>query len=1244
MHYSHNSLYSISKYLAREIPSEEQRETPKITRLPPLSASPAGRAYPERKISLSRKKGVCFLVRKIKTMDGNTAAAYISYAFTEVAAIYPITPSSPMAESVDEWAAHGKKNIFGDPVKVVEMQAEGGAAGAFHGSLQGGALTTTYTASQGMLLMIPNMYKVAGELLPGVFHIAARALANHALSIFGDHQDVMSARATGCAMLAEANAQEIMDLAGIAHLAAIKGRVPFINFFDGFRTSHEIQKVEVLDYSELEGLIDKEALAQFRKNALSPNHPVIRGTAENPDVYFQHCEAANPFYNALPDIVQDYMDKISAITGRSYHLFDYYGAPDADRIVIAIGSVTDIAKDVTDALNAHGEKVGVLNVHLYRPFSVKHFLSQIPDTVKKIAVLDRTREPGAIGEPLYLDVVSAVASSGRSIKVCGGRYGLGSKDVVPEDIMAVYEHLKEENPRHNFTLSIKDDVTCLSLAPVPVPEMPSKEVACKFWGFGSDGTVGANKSAIKIIGDHTDLYAQGYFAYDSKKSGGVTISHLRFGPDPIRKPYLISKADYIACHRPSYIYKYDLLRGFKPGGIFLLNSPWRKEDLDRVLPAPMKRKLAALRAKFYIIDAFEIARKIGLGGRINMIMQSAFFHLTHIIPDEDAIRYLKESNEASYGKKGQNVVDMNNEAVDAGFTGVEEVEIPAEWEHATTGGAVAHVARPDFVRDVCDVMNRQEGDDLPVSTFKGIEDGTFPTGTSKYERPAAAISIPEWIPENCIQCNQCSVVCPHATIRPILVNDEEAEKAPEGFIVKDFRGPVKGLKFRIVIDPEDCYGCGICANTCPAPKKALVMKPAETQLPKQNLWDYAVSLPKRTLGKRDLRSAMFEPTYFEFSGACAGCGETPYINMVTRLFGDRMTIANATGCSSIYGASAPSMPYTTNAKGQGPAWANSLFEDNAEYGLGMHTAEEKLRSRVVSKLQEILPAADETVKAAADEWLAKKNEGNGTRERAEKLEAALSAEVAAHPEYKELLDLKDHFVKKSQWIFGGDGWAYDIGFGGLDQVLASGEDVNVLVLDTEVYSNTGGQSSKSTPAAAIAKFAASGKMTKKKDLGMIAVSYGYIYVAQIALGADMNQAFKAISEAEAYPGPSLIIAYAPCINHGLKAGMGKSSEEEKRAVECGYWCTWRYNPALLEAGKNPFHLDSREPKGNFREYLMGEVRFASLAKLFPDKAEELFEKTEKDAKERRANYVRIQKSYDMEIAAKKAAAEAAAEK
>ena len=1162
-------------------------------------------------------------MRNVKTMDGNTAAAYISYAFTEVAAIYPITPSSPMAESVDEWSAHGKKNIFGDTVHVAEMQSEGGAAGAFHGALQGGALTSTYTASQGMLLMLPNMYKVAGELLPGVFHIAARALANHALSIFGDHQDVMSARATGCAMLAESNVQEIMDLAGIAHLAAIKGRVPFINFFDGFRTSHEIQKVEVMEYDELEPLIDKEALAAFRARALDPDRPVIRGTAENPDIYFQHCEAANPFYNALPDIVQGYMDKISAITGRTYHLFDYYGAPDADRVIVAIGSVSDICKDVADAVNAAGEKVGIVNVHLYRPFSVSHFINRLPETVKKIAVLDRTREPGAIGEPLFLDVQSAVTAAGRDIKVCGGRYGLGSKDVIPEDIMAVYEHLKAEMPRHNFTVSIKDDVTGLSLTPVPVPEKESKLVSCKFWGFGSDGTVGANKSAIKIIGDHTDMYAQGYFAYDSKKSGGVTISHLRFGPDPIRKPYLIRKADYIACHRPSYVYKYDLLRGFKQGGIFLLNCQWRPEDLEHALPAALKRKLASLHAKFYIIDAFEIAKKIGLGGRINMIMQSAFFHLTKIIPEADAVKYLKDANEHSYGRKGQNVVDMNNAAVDAGIAGAVEIPIPEEWAHATEGGFIAKTNRPDFVRDVCDVMNRQEGDDLPVSTFKGWEDGTFTTGTSHYERPAAAIQVPEWIPENCISCNQCAFVCPHAAIRPFIVTEEEEARAPEGFICRDLPGPKKGLKYRIIVSPEDCYGCSICANVCPAPKKALVMKPIETQLDKQKYWDYAITLPRKEnpMNKFTVRGSQFEPTYFEFSGACAGCGETPYVHLVTNLFGDRMLIANATGCSSIYGASAPSMPYCTNAEGQGPAWANSLFEDNAEFGLGMHLGEIKLRRRVEEKLNEVLPSSDENTKTAIEEWIAGKDVGDGTRSRAEKLEAALNAKVSSHPEYKEILALKDHFIKKSQWIFGGDGWAYDIGYGGVDHVLAQGEDVNVLVLDTEVYPNTGGQASKSTPTGSIAKFAASGKKTRKKDLGMMAMSYGYVYVATVAMSANPAQLLKAMNEAEAYHGPSLIIAYAPCINHGIN--MAHAQMEIKRAVACGYWPLYRYNPELAEQGKNPLIVDSKDPTENYQDFIRGEVRYASLAKLFPAKAEEAYKINEEDAKRRLETYKKL---------------------
>ena len=1170
------------------------------------------------------------MVRKMKSMDGNNAAAHVSYAFSEVAAIYPITPSSVMAELTDSWSATGLKNIFGENVRVTEMQSEAGAAGTVHGSLAAGALTTTYTASQGLLLMIPNMYKIAAEQLPCVFHVSARTVSTHALNIFGDHSDVMACRQTGFAMLCETNPQEVMDLSPVAHLAAIEGKVPFLNFFDGFRTSHEIQKVAVWDFADLKEMCNMQAVEEFRQHALNPEHPAARGCHENGDIFFQHREACNQYYNALPAVVEKYMGKVNEKLGTDYKLFNYYGAADADRVIVAMGSICDVAEEVIDYLNAHGEKVGLVKVRLYRPFRADKLIAAIPATCKKIAVLDRTREPGAIGEPLYLDVVSAIASSGRAIKVCGGRYGLGSKDVIPEDIMAVYEHLKEETPRHNFTLSIKDDVTNLSLAPLPVPEIPSKLVSCKFWGFGSDGTVGANKSAIKIIGDHTDLYAQGYFAYDSKKSGGVTISHLRFGPDPIRKPYLIRKADYIACHRPSYIYKYDLLRGFKPGGIFLLNSPWRKEDLDRVLPAAMKRKLAALKAKFYIIDAFEIAKNIGLGGRINMIMQSAFFHLTHIIPDADAVKYLKDSNEKSYGRKGQNVVDMNNKAVDAGMEGIVEVEVPSEWEHATTGGSIAKVSRPDFVKNVCDVMNRQEGDDLPVSTWKGIEDGTFPSGTSQYERPSAAIMIPEWIPENCIGCNQCGVVCPHAAIRPFLVTEDEAANAPEGFIVKDFRGPVKGLKYRIVVDPEDCYGCGICANTCPAPKKALVMQPAETELPKQNLWDYAKSLPARDnpLGKKNLRSAMFEPTYFEFSGACAGCGETPYINMVTRLFGDRMMISNATGCSSIYGASSPSMPYTKNSKGQGPAWANSLFEDNAEYGLGMHLGEAKLRSRLTEKLEALLPVAEGDVKTAMEEWLAKKDLGEGTRGRADKLDAALTAAVSAHPEYKELLDLKDHFVKKSQWIFGGDGWAYDIGFGGLDHVLASGEDVNVMVFDTEMYSNTGGQASKASNIGEVCQFAAAGKEISKKSLSEIAMTYGYIYVAQIALGANMNQAVKAIAEAEAYPGPSLIIGYAPCELHGVKGGMTNCQNEMKKAVEAGYWNLFTFNPANKAQGKNPFTLTSKAVDAEkYQALLANETRYSRLTRAFPDRAKELFARNQQVANDRYEHLTRLVELY-----------------
>lgn len=1173
-------------------------------------------------------------------MDGNTAAAYVSYAFTEVAAIYPITPSSPMAELVDEWAANGQLNMFGRPVKVVEMQSEGGAAGMFHGSLQAGALTTTYTASQGLLLMLPNMYKVAGELLPGVFHVAARSLASHALSIFGDHQDVMAARATGCAILAEEGVQEVADLSAVAHLAAIKGRVPFINFFDGFRTSHEIQKIKVLDYGDLAALVDREALAEFRARALTPDRPVVRGTAQNPDIYFQNREASNSYYDQLPDIVEGYMQEINRLTGADYHLFNYYGAPDADRVVIGMGSVTDVAKEACDMLNARGEKTGVLTVHLYRPFSLKHFLAALPTTVRSIAVLDRTKEAGAFGEPLYLDVQSALAQAGRQVTVVGGRYGLSSKDVLPEDLLATFANLQADEPKQRFTLGIVDDITHLSLARIATTAESDGHISCKFWGFGSDGTVGANKSAIKIIGDHTDMYAQGYFAYDSKKSGGVTISHLRFGNVPLRRPYLIRHADFIACHRQAYVYEYDLLRGLKDGGTFLLNCTWSAEELEEKLPALMKRKLAKQHAQFYIIDAAKIAMELGLGGRINMIMQSAFFELAKVIPVEDAIAYLKVAIEDSYGRKGQAVVDQNCQAVERGCQSLVKVEIPEHWRHAVdTDEQLAKRPRPEFIQKICDVMNRQEGDDLPVSAFADRPDGTFPVGTSQYEKRATALHVPEWIPENCIQCNQCAFVCPHATIRPVLATDEEVEAAPEGFIVREAMG-AKGLKFRIVISQEDCYGCGNCAHVCPAKQKALVMKPIEEELAKQPLWDYAMQLPKKPnpMKKETVKGSQFEQPYFEFSGACAGCGETPYVKLVTQLFGDRMMIANATGCSSIYSASAPSMPYTTNACGQGPAWANSLFEDNAEFGLGMFTGVQTLRERLAAEVETILAGTDvdEELRGALQEWYELRDQSAGTRDRAERVIALLDQRADSAIAEK-LLEYRDYFLKRSQWIFGGDGWAYDIGYGGLDHVLASGQDVNVLVLDTEVYSNTGGQSSKSTPTAAIAKFAAGGKDTRKKDLGMMAITYGYVYVAQIAMGADKNQALKAIAEAEAYPGPSLIIAYSPCISHGLRGGMGLSQEEEKRAVECGYWTNFRYHPDLAAQGKNPMHVDSREPKGDFRDFLMGEVRFSSLQKMFPEKAEELFAKTENDAKVRRESYLRLQRSWDYEEAARKAA-------
>ncbi len=1163
---------------------------------------------------------------KMKTMDGNTAAAYISYAFTDVAAIYPITPSSPMAEVVDEWAAQGKKNLFGQTVKVQEMQSEAGASGAVHGSLQGGALTTTYTASQGLLLMIPNMYKMAGELLPAVFHVSARALATSSLSIFGDHQDVMAARQTGFALLAESSVQEVMDLGGVAHLSAIKGRVPFLNFFDGFRTSHEIQKIELMDYDKLAGLLDWEALAEFRKRALNPDNPVIRGTAQNPDIYFQTREAVNSYYTALPEIVENYMNEINKITGRNYGLFNYYGAPDAENIIIAMGSACETIQTVAEKLNAEGKKVGLLAVHLYRPFSVKHFMAAIPETVKRIAVLDRTKEPGAFGEPLYMDVRGAFYDAGRNPLIIGGRYGLGSKDLTPTDILAVYENLEAENPKNNFTISIVDDVTNTSLAASHEIDVTGEGTkSCKFWGLGSDGTVGANKSAIKIIGDYTDMYAQGYFSYDSKKSGGITVSHLRFGKEPIRAPYLINAADFVAVHNQSYVDKYDVTAGLKKGGTFLLNCNWSAEELEKHLPGQIKRYIAKNDINFYIIDAVKIAQQIGLGGRINMIMQSAFFKLADIIPLEDAVKYLKEAVEHSYGLKGKDVVDMNNAAIDMGVNAVVKVDVPAAWADAADTEAAAKSGN-DFIDNILVPMNRMEGDKLPVSAFKDHEDGTFPSGTAAYEKRGIAINVPEWQMEKCIQCNQCAFVCPHAVIRPVLMTEEEAANAPAGMLSKDAIG-AKGLKFHMAVSPLDCTGCGNCAQVCPAKEKALVMKPLETQLAKTENWDYAMKkvAPKpNPMNKNTVKGVQFEQPLFEFSGACAGCGETPYAKLVTQLVGDRMMIANATGCSSIWGASAPSMPYCKNAAGHGPSWANSLFEDNAEYGLGMYLGVKHTRERVADRVKEALnlPVSEE-LKAAMQNWLDNMNVSDGTRERAEALKAALAAENSDNELLKEIAGLGQYFVKRSHWIFGGDGWAYDIGYGGLDHVLASGENINVMVFDTEVYSNTGGQSSKATPAAAIAKFAASGKRTRKKDLGMMAMSYGYVYVAQIAMGADKNQTLKAIAEAEAYDGPSLIIAYSPCINHGLKAGMGNSQMEAKHAVECGYWANYRYNPDLKEQGKNPFILDSKEPTGNFREFLMGEVRYSSLLKQFPDQAEALFEKTEHDAKERLATYKRL---------------------
>ena len=1165
------------------------------------------------------------MAKKMKTMDGNKAAAYVSYAFTEVAAIYPITPSSPMAESVDEWAAQGQKNIFGREVKVIEMQSEAGAAGAVHGSLSAGSLTTTYTASQGLLLMIPNMYKIAGELLPGVMHVSARSLATHALNIFGDHSDVMACANTGYAMLCSGSVQEVMDLGGVAHLSAIKARVPFLHFFDGFRTSHEQQKIEVMDYAEFDRLLDREALQEFRNRALNPEHPVIRGTNQNPDIFFQAREACNPFFTAVPEIVAGYLAEISKITGRDYQLFNYYGAPDAERVVVAMGSVCDTIETVVDELMAKGEKVGMVKVRLYRPFATQYFLDCLPKTVKRIAVMDRVKTPGAPGEPLFMDVMSAFYGSANAPLVIGGRYGLGSKDTIPADIEAVFTNLAADQPKHNFTISIVDDVTNLSLPRPKIHDiLPKGTIQCKFWGLGSDGTVGANKQAVDIIGTHTDMHAQAYFDYDSKKSGGLTISHLRFGNKEIKAPYLINQADFISCSNQSYMYKYNLLDGLKDGGTFLFNTTMSPEELAEKMPAAMKRTLAEKQAKFYIIDAVNIAKDLGLGNHTNMIMQAAFFKLTGVIPEDTAVSALYESIEHSYGRKGKKVVNMNKEAVTAGMSSFREVAVPAEWATAADD-ADQSKDKSAFVREVLRPMAANRGNDLPVSAFSGREDGTFPSGGSQYEKRGVASFVPRWIKENCIQCNQCSLVCPHASIRPIIIEDG-ADKPDTFATVKANGKDFAGKQFRMQVSPYDCQGCGVCVNVCPAKEKALEMDTFANQEHEAANWDFAMQQPEIEIAPTNLKNSQFRRPLLEFSGACAGCGETPYAKLVTQLYGDRMLVANATGCSSIWGAAVPAMPYCKNAKGQGPAWSNSLFEDCAEFGFGMLLGAGEQREQLKGIVEQALAGKCESenneVRAALQEWLDNYADGEGSKAATAKLLPLLEASDC--PTAKEILRRKDHLVKKSVWAFGGDGWAYDIGYGGVDHVLASGEDINLLVFDTEVYSNTGGQSSKATPAAAIAKFAASGKKVKKKDLGRMAMSYGYVYVAQIAMGADMNQTLKAIREAEAYPGPSLIIAYATCINHGVKTGMSTAQQQMKKAVQCGYWHLYRFDPRRKEAGENPFILDSKEPDLSlFRDFIMGEVRYNSLLKQNPEHAEALFEKTEQDARDRLESYLQL---------------------
>ncbi len=1214
--------------------------------------------------------------RKMKTMDGNNAAAHVSYAFTDVAAIYPITPSSVMADETDKYAAAGRKNLFGREVRVTEMQSEAGAAGAVHGSLAAGALTTTYTASQGLLLMIPNMYKIAGELLPCVFHVSARTVSSHALNIFGDHSDVMACRQTGFAMLAEGNVQEVMDLAAVAHLAAIEGRVPFLNFFDGFRTSHEIQKVAIWDYDDLAEMVDWKSIEDFRARALNPERPVMRGSHENGDIFFQHREACNKYYDELPAVVEKYMGKINEKLGTDYKLFNYYGASDADRVIIAMGSICDVAEEVIDYMNAHGEKVGLVKVRLYRPFAADKLIAAIPATAKKIAVLDRTKEPGALGEPLYLDVVSALANAGKNdVKVIGGRYGLGSKDTPPSSVFAVYEELNASQPRRQFTIGIVDDVTGLSLPEKDAPNTAAEgTIECKFWGLGGDGTVGANKNSIKIIGDHTDMYAQGYFDYDSKKSGGLTISHLRFGHTPIKSTYYISKADFVACSNPAYLETYDMVQDLKKGGSFLLNCSWDAAELDKRLPGKVKKFIADNEINFYTIDAFAIGKELGLGTRTNTVLQSAFFSIAKIIPEEDAIKYMKDAATKSYGKKGEAVVKMNHDAIDRGANGYVKVDVPASWKDAVDDSQkkVATGSRQDlvdYVNNVVFPVNTFHGKDLPVSTFEKYADGTSPQGTAAYEKRGVAVDVPEWIPENCIQCNQCSYVCPHAVIRPIAMTDEELKNAPEGTKSKPMTG-VPGMNFAMVISTLDCTGCGSCVTTCPAKQKALQMASIDSQRPQQAVFNYGIDLPaKEAVAEKfketSVKGSQFKQPLLEFSGACGGCGETPYAKLATQLFGDKMFIANATGCSSIWGGSAPATPYTVNKKGHGPAWENSLFEDNAEFGLGMCLAQNAVRGRL-AELTEKLIAVDyveQEVKDTGKAWLETMNDSKaneaaaqayiaaleysrasidwvinfaksdkaaevfGSREAADKMLAHHEERKAAGDKYcdceachlcNEILKDKDYLAKKSVWILGGDGWAYDIGFGGLDHALASGENINVLVFDTEVYSNTGGQASKSTPCGSVAQFAATGKAQKKKDLAAIAMSYGYVYVAQVAMGADMNQCIKAFHEAESYQGPSIILAYAPCINHGIKGGMGVSQVEEKKAVAAGYWHNFRFDPRRADNGENPFQLDSKEPTASYRDFIMGEVRYNSLTRAFPERAEKLFANAEKFAEEKYA--------------------------